>query len=660
MPAPGVLLAQYSAKNGGKHVSYEQEDLIKFGRQYEGGFPRRNVAQVGDTAEFHPSWCEATGMTPNTLSYCTYPFTIAGYDLTPQVRYGWSDVPADLQTVWLGVANWSEDRWDWYRAEADGLLSLPTFDPYISVPGDYFFIIVLHASVDVSALHYIGLGPNQVTAAIRAAPKYSLPPVHATAGSAASTTAVGTITKHEFDWNDDGIYEDDAGPVGASTFDVDALGTYSVGVRVTNSYGEQDAAKDTYTVIGPWQHSWGLEELDKLYAVVTDGSEYCYAAGSLTSSANGLQVVLLKYSLAGAWQWARAWGGVEDDCALGVACYQDKVFIAGYTENYGADGKDVLVQCWSTGGEVEWTRTWGGAEDDAGTGIALTANAVYVCGIEHVVSADDSGALLLKYGHDGTWDWARAWNDIRHDGAEDVVSYYDIMGGAFRLYATGYSEGSSYVPRVLYLSFKEDGTLAAQRAWERGGASARGYALAATGYPPQFYIAGDTGINGDALLLEVGAGSDSMAVTWGEIRSDTAYDLCIKDDHVLLCGATDWFEGNYRGFIVDLSFSGGYNGSSVWESELSAGFLAMAPFPGTGVLAAGFCTSADSSEWRSSSISLFAKDGTWSTLSGSLQSPTAIQASPSAAGIPVTYGVRDSGAGEDELDDAAIVSRGLP
>jgi hypothetical protein len=165
---------------------------------------------------------------------------------------------------------------------------------------------------------------------------------------------------------------------------------------------------------------------------------------------------------------------------------------------------------------------------------------------------------------------------------------------------------------------------------------------------------------GDALLLEVGAGPDSMAAWWGETRRDTAYDLVILDDHLLLGGATEWYEDSFRAFVVDLSLTGGYNGSAIWESEYNSEFRQMVAFPGTGVLAAGSCTSADSAAWGSYSISPHIQSGTWSTTSGSLQSPAGIMASPSAAGIPVTYGVKDSGAGENGCDDAALVCYGLP
>jgi hypothetical protein len=664
LPSPSALLALYEEQAGSKLASYTESDLIRHGADYTNYFPHKNLSDDGNILEFHPSWSDTTGKTEGNLSYCVYTYTVEGYDRTPRIRYGWSDPPEDFSTVWLGLANWGADRWDWRQAEEDGTTNLASMEPYIQPSAHHVFIYMVHASMDVSALRYIGLGPRQVEAVLTAAPKYSLPPVSATASTAASTTAVGSIAKHEFDWDGDGVFEVDQGTVGASVHDVSETGSYAVSARVTNSYGEQDTASDSYQVVGTWQHTWGLPEIDCLYAVTTDDTEYCYAAGSLESSSKGLQIVVLKYRLDGELQWVRAWGDTEDDCAMDIQFYFDSLYIAGYTENFGAGEKDVLLQRWDTDGNVAWTRTWGGTSVDTGTGIAVTPNGVYVCGEERVSGTGGNDALLLKYNHDGALQWEKSWAGDDSDIAEDVLSTYNIITDSYYLNLTGRTDDWGGINLVLYLQFNEGGALTIQKAWEAtsGTPNQSGHAIASYGYPPTLYIAGDTGYSEElsSLLLEVGSGTTATAVSWGDIRRDHAYGLVAKGDHILVCGETEFFEDTYGAFLVDISPSGGYQGSRTWQAGIDSYFYGIVSFPGTGVLLAGAGASADLGNWHTWTATLTPRDGTWNNLSGTVQSPTGVTASPILESVIVTNGVEDIGDGFGYIDECALVSFGLP
>ena len=61
----------------------------------------------------------------------------------------------------------------------------------------------------------------------------------------------------------------------------------------------------------------------------------------------------------------RTYGGAADDQAYSVdACSDGGYIMAGYTKSYGEGGKDVYVVKTDSLGEMEWSKTYGGANDD--------------------------------------------------------------------------------------------------------------------------------------------------------------------------------------------------------------------------------------------------------------------------------------------------------
>ncbi|TGE28783.1 FG-GAP-like repeat-containing protein [Hymenobacter metallicola] len=126
------------------------------------------------------------------------------------------------------------------------------------------------------------------------------------------------------------------------------------------------------------------------------------AGASATASAD---VLLARYTDAGAFGWARAGGGTGEDRGLGVVANSTAAYLTGYTTNTVANAntvrfnavnvvgasttlsKDLLVARYANSGTFSWARTGGGAGADEGGGIAVSGTSLSVGGYTASASA---------------------------------------------------------------------------------------------------------------------------------------------------------------------------------------------------------------------------------------------------------------------------------
>jgi len=93
-----------------------------------------------------------------------------------------------------------------------------------------------------------------------------------------------------------------------------------------------------------WERVWGGAKSESARAVAVDEAGNVLVAGETASEGAGkLDFVLLSYASAGDLQWARTWGGPEDEGALGIALYGGGAFIAGKTRSFGKGGDEAVL-----------------------------------------------------------------------------------------------------------------------------------------------------------------------------------------------------------------------------------------------------------------------------------------------------------------------------
>lgn len=134
---------QSATQSGQRKPSYLEEDLIKDASGFETTYTFDNVTAQGDWASFTPDWNPSGDPPSADFAYCIYKFDLTGYDRSPTVKFIWHTPPSDFANLWIGMGHFSKSTWDWYEGPADNVLTLDSFDPYISGSGTTLIAVVL-------------------------------------------------------------------------------------------------------------------------------------------------------------------------------------------------------------------------------------------------------------------------------------------------------------------------------------------------------------------------------------------------------------------------------------------------------------------------------------------------------------------------------------
>ena len=176
----------------------------------------------------------------------------------------------------------------------------------------------------------------------------------------------------------------------------------------TSSYGagaadvwliKTDASGDT-----AWTRTFGGSESDHGRSIqqTADGG-YIIAGETNSYGAGVFDVLLIKTDASGDMVWTRTFGGSEDDGGYSIQKTADGGYIiAGYTTSYGAGGYDVWLIKTDASGDMVLTSTFGGSGSDRGNSIQQTADGGYIIvGRTSSYGAGGRDVLLIKTDEDG-------------------------------------------------------------------------------------------------------------------------------------------------------------------------------------------------------------------------------------------------------------------
>jgi hypothetical protein len=153
----------------------------------------------------------------------------------------------------------------------------------------------------------------------------------------------------------------------------------------TWSFGAADSANAYLIRTNPsgdtlWTRTYGGNLTDEGYSVqqTTDGG-YIVAGYTRSFGAGSRDVYLIKTNASGDTLWTRTYGGPSADIATMVQQTSDGGYIiAGRTYSFGAGNRDVYLIKTDPYGDMLWTRTYGGSEDDDGWSVQQTTDGGYI------------------------------------------------------------------------------------------------------------------------------------------------------------------------------------------------------------------------------------------------------------------------------------------
>jgi hypothetical protein len=306
-----------------------------------------------------------------------------------------------------------------------------------------------------------------------------------------------------------------------------------------------------------WNRTYGgfHDEIANSIVQTNDGG---YALiGYSSSFSNTDDAYVVKTDSLGIQQWSRTYGGADFDFAnSGVQTNDGGYALVGQTNSYGSGGYDFYLVKTDSLGYLQWSKTYGGTEDDEACSVVHTGDGGYaLAGYTHSFGAGDSDFWLVKTDALGNMQWNKTYGGSYSDEAMSIVQTVD----------SGYALAgeSHYAGGSNFCLVKTDASGNMQ--WNKtfGGTDYAGaYSVVQTG-DAGYAIAGHKRYSGvdstDAWLVKTDSlGNMQWNKTYGGTENDCAWSVVgTVDGGYALAGYTNSFGvGGYDFYLIKTDSSG--------------------------------------------------------------------------------------------------------
>jgi len=143
-----------------------------------------------------------------------------------------------------------------------------------------------------------------------------------------------------------------------------------------------------------WAKTYGGTSTDGATSVqqTLDGG-YIVAGSTISFGAGDYDIFLIKTDASGNLQWAKTFGGGNYDDASSFQQTSDGGYIlAGWTTSFGAGLSDVFLVKTNVNGNLQWAKTYGGTDEDGAYSVRQTSDGGYIVAgstISFGASSDD-------------------------------------------------------------------------------------------------------------------------------------------------------------------------------------------------------------------------------------------------------------------------------
>jgi len=200
----------------------------------------------------------------------------------------------------------------------------------------------------------------------------------------------------------------------------------------------------TKTIGGPGN------EIGKSLIQTSDGG-YAIAGFTQSFGAGGRDLYLVKLNANGNLQWTKTIGGPMIDAGYSLIQTSDGGYaIAGETESFGAGKADVYVVKLDAKGNLQWTKTIGGLGDEIGHSLIQTADGGYaIAGATNSFGAGGGNVYVVKLDAKGNLQWTKTISvkdaDLGFSLIQTADGGYAIAGSTLSL---GAREWDVYVVKL--------------------------------------------------------------------------------------------------------------------------------------------------------------------------------------------------------------------
>ena len=159
------------------------------------------------------------------------------------------------------------------------------------------------------------------------------------------------------------------------------------------------------------QRTFGGKAGDTARSVkVTPDGGYVVAGISYSSSNGGADFWVTKFGSNDALQWSKNYGGTNNDMAHAIDVTLDNGYlVGGFTTSFGAANKDYLVIKLDSSGVAQWTKRFGGTGEDVIRIVKATSDGKYlVAGFTHSFGTNGD-IMVIKLDASGNIEWEKRY-----------------------------------------------------------------------------------------------------------------------------------------------------------------------------------------------------------------------------------------------------------
>jgi uncharacterized delta-60 repeat protein len=229
-----------------------------------------------------------------------------------------------------------------------------------------------------------------------------------------------------------------------------ARNIYVVGETRSYGAGSQDLALVKFAPNGTklWNTTWGYAGNDLGVGVALDTTGNIYCVGSTFVSVT-YDLALVKFYPNGTVAWSKTWGGGNDDIGRAVSVSANgSIYCTGFTTS---SSQDLALVKFYPNGTVAWSATWGSINNDRGMGVSLdNLENIYVVGYTDK-GLGNLDLALVKFYPNGTRVWNNTWGGADQDYGSDIA-----LDSSGYIYCTGYT--GSFGSALALVSFYPNGT----------------------------------------------------------------------------------------------------------------------------------------------------------------------------------------------------------
>lgn len=333
-----------------------------------------------------------------------------------------------------------------------------------------------------------------------------------------------------------------------------------------------------------WTKTYGGSLGDDANYVVqtTDGG---YAIAGVTLSFGGENILLIKTNSTGAVTWSKIYGSgdsLSDASASSFKQTNDGGYIlTGYVSNYGAGADDYYLVKTDSSGNIQWTKTYGGINNDDASSVSQTSDGGYIIAGTSSSFSDTLGDIyVVKTNSIGDTLWTKSYGSSLNDAVDMGKSVQQTTDHGFIIAGVTISSSSGEFARLMKID--SSGTMQWTKLYGTGNSSSDasfssvqqtadgGYI--ATGYTSNFGAGQD-----DYFLIKTNStGDTSWTRTYGSDNVDDAnFVKQTSDGGYIVGGVTLGFAaGGEHLYLVKTDSSGsstcsGYRTQTVVDASIT-------------------------------------------------------------------------------------------